>query len=324
VLLVAPAVGAQRHIAPTTYRSLVENTPAWARAAIAPPAPRPSADTRPDDVATWVQRVLAPRAPVRVYRPVKLFGDVRDPEPTGALELEDEIGTLAGTSAARWGVATARSDDPARPRAHDRTWLAAAGAGAQLLSRYGIPIAILPLAVVQGQRGTIPLGVRGTWALVSYRASPPAALVYEWLWIADTGAALARLFPPGARHGLDAGVIVLAGTGRQQQDEPSAPEPCAVEHWDRGAIDLACAARADAYAVISSSAATGWSVTVDGEPATWQTADVLRRAVAIPPGTHRVAWRYEVPGMRYALVIAALGVAGLVALWFVTRRPRAA
>ena len=105
-----------------------------------------------------------------------------------------------------------------------------------------------------GVRG---LGQRGSWSLVQFSAAPPAAVVYEWLWIPDAAAAVARMFPPGARKGLDHGVVVLRGSGPQNQDEPSAPEPCTLDRWDSGAIDLTCTAHADAYAVISSSAAAG-------------------------------------------------------------------
>lgn len=315
VLILAPNIGAQSALAPMTERGIVDEAPAWARSAVVPPAPQ-----RGSNVASWVRDVLAPPAPVRVFRPVKLFGDVRDPEATGPVALEEAIGTLAGTSAARYGVATARSDDPARAPDHDRVWLAAAAAGAQLLSRFGISLAILPRAVVDGEPGVRELGRRGTWSLVQYAASPPAAIVYEWLWIPGTAAALERLFPPGARKGLDHGVVVLRGTGSQNQDEPSGPEPCTLDRWEGGAIDLSCTAHADAYAVISSSAAQGWSVTVDGQAARPLTADVVRRAVALPAGSHRVAWRYAVPGLTSSIVIAALGVVGLFALWLVTRR----
>src|SRR5690606_15791426 len=115
--------------------------------------------------------------------------------------VHDAVATLAGTSAARHGVGTARSEDPARSRVHDRVWLAAAGAGGALLARFGVSLAILPLSLADG-RGMVNLATRGNWALVHYPAAPPAAMVYEWIWSADIAGALARLFPPGAGRGL--------------------------------------------------------------------------------------------------------------------------
>ena len=41
---------------------------------------------------------------------------------------------------------------------------------------------------------------------------------------------------------------------------------------------------------------------IDGRAAMWQTADVMRRAVALPTGDHRVAWRYWPPGFSIAPV----------------------
>jgi uncharacterized membrane protein YfhO len=94
-----------------------------------------------------------------------------------------------------------------------------------------------------------------------------------------------------------------------------------IERWDSGAIDLSCTAGGDAYAVVTSTPRIGWSVTLDDRDVEWNTVDVLRRGVAISAGTHHIVWRYAIPGLRYAIIIAGLGVAGLFALWLVTRRP---
>ncbi|HUJ60068.1 MAG TPA: hypothetical protein VLX92_16295, partial [Kofleriaceae bacterium] len=89
--------------------------------------------------------------------------------------------------------------------------------------------------------------------------------------------------------------------------------------WDDGAIDVTCTAPQDAYAVVSSTAARGWSAELDGEAVAWRVADVLRRAIAIPRGTHRVAWRYAAPGLAPGLALAAAGLALLAALGWLSR-----
>ena len=291
-LLVAPGVGARESIAPTHERL---DAPAWARR-----APRQG-----------FRGISTPSsfAPMRVYRPPQLFEIV--------LTHEAALATLAGTSGARWGLAAAQSTDPARPRSHDRVWLAAAsGQGGELLARYGIELAILPTS---GTEKANVLATRGSWSLLRYPASPPAAIVYEWTWAPDDAGVIARLFPRGAQRGLSPGVIVLRGAGTENQDEPSDPEPCTIERWRPGAIDLVCTTQRDAYAVVSSTAAAGWSAEVDGRATNWQIADVLRRAVPLSAGTHRIAWRYEVRGLVPGLVLAVLGMLGLAALWLRSR-----
>jgi uncharacterized membrane protein YfhO len=92
-----------------------------------------------------------------------------------------------------------------------------------------------------------------------------------------------------------------------------------IERWRHGAIDLACTAERDAYAVISSTAAAGWSARVDGRDTPWQIADVIRRAVPLTAGAHRIVWRYDAPGLIVGLVLAAAGLLCMFALWLVQR-----
>ncbi len=294
--VLAPTVIALPVQVPTTDRALVAEPSPWARAG--------------SGIDAW---------PRRLYRPVMTFPGRRDP---GDRSVEDRIATLGGTSAAKWGIGAARSDDPARSRDHDRVWAAARSAGGALFGRYGIALAILPASMVGDSGGAAfhELSRRAPWALVEYPASPTAAIVHEWIFAPDVDTALARLFPPGSDRGLSSGVVVLAGHGSQQQDEPGPAQPCKVLRWDAGAIDVECTADRPAYHVISSSAARGWSVTVDGRDTPWLVADVIRRAVPLTPGTHRIEWRYAAPGLRIALVLAALGILALVALWLVRGR----
>jgi hypothetical protein len=301
-LVVAPTAGAMPFVVPTIDRAIVAEPPVWVAKAIAP------TELTVEDGATTA---IAPH-PLRAYRLVLSFENSLNPV-RDTQTLPDAIATLAGTSAAKWGIGAARSDDPARPAIHDRVWLAAAAAGGQMLDRYSIALAILPGTMVAG-RNLTEIARRDNLALVRYPATPTASLVYEWIFSRDVDAALARLFPPGAWRGLGAGLVVLSGEGPEHQDEPSRPQPCTIERWSVGSIDLRCDAERDAYAVVSSSAAAGWSVTVDGRETPWHVADLMRRAVAVPAGVHRITWRYHAPGLVHALVLAALGITGILAL----------
>lgn len=288
----APTVIALPMLVPTVDRSIVDEPSAWARAA--------------ERVTVW---------PRRAFRPIMSFGGKLDPNDA---TLADKLATLAGASSAKWGTGAARSEDPGRPRTHDRVWTAASAAGGALFDRYGIALAILPASMIGAEFHE--LSRRGSWALVEYPASPTAAIVYEWIFARDVETALARLFPPGAAHGLSSGMVVLQGDGAQNQDEPGPAQPCKLLRWDAGAIDVECTAERAAYAVISSTADRGWTAQLDGRDVPWLVADVMRRAVVLTPGTHRIAWRYSVPGLRIAGLLAALGIAVLLALWLVYGR----
>jgi hypothetical protein len=83
---------------------------------------------------------------------------------------------------------------------------------------------------------------------------------------------------------------------------------------DRAIVGEPPASDADGYATVSSTAAAGWSVTVDDRPTDWLTADVLRRAVWMPAGSHRVHWTYAAPGLALGGGLAVLGALGALAL----------
>jgi len=311
-LLVLPSFGAQPSVAPTIDRGIVETPSAWVDAVIARP-------TSP--------------APRRLYRPVSLidlFGprtSVMTPtskpaaEPAERESVADAIETVAGTSGWKWGIAAARSEDPARLATHDRTWAAAASEGGRLLDRFGIGFAILPATTVT-PRGFGALATRGRWALVEIPVAPPAAVMRSWARAVDPGDAFALLFPFEESLTLPRGAVVLGEPGdTQPQKHPKdGPLPCAIDDWSAGNIELSCTSETRGYAVVSSSATAGWSVTVDGTEAHAVPADVLRRAVEVPAGTHRVHWTYVAPGLGAGLAIAGIGLALLIARVLASRR----
>jgi hypothetical protein len=52
----------------------------------------------------------------------------------------------------------------------------------------------------------------------------------------------------------------------------------------------------------------GWQATVDGQPVEILRANVAQRAVALPPGTHRVVFVFRAPGLQMGLLLTAGGV----------------
>jgi hypothetical protein len=264
------------------------------------------------DEPAWAQVGEDVPPPVRMFRPVMMH------EQDDAEALDDAIATLGGTSAWRWGIAAARSEDPARLAVHDRVWLAAAREGGALLDRFGIALAILPTTMTMS--GEMPaLGTRGRWSIVLLPVAPPAAVLRGWMWAIDPGDVLGLLFAPVGGTNIQRGTVVLAGAGRSQPDR-GPPLPCRIQTWSAGEIDVVCTPDTDGYAVVSSTPVAGWEVTVDGHEADWLAADLLRRAVHIDAGMHHVHWTYVTPGLRTGAIAAACGVLAVVGLWLASRR----
>jgi hypothetical protein len=140
-----------------------------------------------------------------------------------------------------------------------------------------------------------------------------------WQWAVAPDDALALMYPMGGGTGVLRGSTVLRGAGPSKLFG-GPPLPCTIERWESGDIMLSCTSDAEGHAVVSSTAAPGWTAEVDDVETPWLTADVLRRAVAVGSGTHRVRWRYAAPGLGLGLAIAGVGIALLLALGIASRR----
>jgi len=82
-------------------------------------------------------------------------------------------------------------------------------------------------------------------------------------------------------------------------------------------VELDVEASAPAVLVLNDAWYSGWSATVDGQPAPILPANVAVRGVLVPAGTHRVTFTYRTPGQRLGafLSLGTLGLLGLAALW---------
>ena len=295
-LALAPSLFAMRSTERTTSSSVIADQPRWVTDGLA----------------------ILRTSPRRLYRPPGL-AQVPDKPGTSPMidaTLAGAIATMDGTSAARWGIASARSDDPARLPEEAAAWALASHGGGTLLERFGIGLAVLPRGVVEGGKTPMPeLDRIDDWALAQYPTAPAAVTVSDWDWAADTQAAFKIVFPADGSRGvpLDRGVLVGTGPTPDTGGIHHATT-CDIARWDAGAIDLTCKSPSNAYAIASSSAIAGWTVDVDDAPTPWVAADVLRRAVYLTAGKHEVRWRYHVPGLPAGLVLAALGIALLGAL----------
>src|SRR5204862_51901 len=71
-------------------------------------------------------------------------------------------------------------------------------------------------------------------------------------------------------------------------------------------LEATCTAERRALAVFVEQWAPGWRAFVDGQPAPLERANLVMRAVAIPPGPHVVALRYQGPGLAAGEGISAV------------------
>lgn len=137
-----------------------------------------------------------------------------------------------------------------------------------------------------------------------------------------------ELLPRSAFGENEAGGLALV----LQQDGPprALPEPnveaedlqVSAFAGDRLAVEVT--AREDAVLVYRDNMAPGWRATVDGTPADLLVVDGVNKAVAVPPGRHRVEFVYRPWPYLVAFTIRALVLLGAAAacLWIAVGRLR--
>ena len=91
------------------------------------------------------------------------------------------------------------------------------------------------------------------------------------------------------------------------------PSPPRSQHetWLRtapGDLLLSASTTDNALLVISQPYVRGWKATIDGRPTSLYHADAALMAVALPAGDHTIALRYQQPGLRLGMALAALGM----------------
>ncbi|HEU4701728.1 MAG TPA: YfhO family protein [Conexibacter sp.] len=113
-----------------------------------------------------------------------------------------------------------------------------------------------------------------------------------------------------AEDGFDPryGAVVRADELDGQALPGASSGSAAVVREDNSSVTLQATLAQPGIVVLGDAWAPGWSVEVDGRPARPLQANVVLRGVAVPAGTHRIAWRYRVPGLRAGAALSAVGL----------------
>ncbi len=117
--------------------------------------------------------------------------------------------------------------------------------------------------------------------------------------------------------------VILERNGGNLQESPG---PLAREgeragearilHRDALRVEIETAASAPAYLVLTDSYHDDWQVSVDGRPAPLLRANLIFRAVALDPGSHRVIFRYRPTSLYWgAMITLATAVAIGLLIW---------
>ena len=141
----------------------------------------------------------------------------------------------------------------------------------------------------------------------------PRAYLVEAARVLEDGEAVARLADPAFDPRAE--VVLAPSASAQPLAGPpgSAPGTFEVDRAER--VRIAVRARSESYLVLSDSWYPGWVATVDGVAAPAERANVLFRAVRVPPGDHTVEFRYEPGSVRMGALVSAGSIVVTVALF---------
>jgi hypothetical protein len=132
------------------------------------------------------------------------------------------------------------------------------------------------------------------------------------LTAANEDQSLAHLMSSDFRPQVDA----VVETSIPQSDVGVGAGTATIVRDELDELILQCKMDRGGLVVVADSWDLGWSVTVDRHPAPVLRVDSVLRGVAVPAGAHRVAWRYDPPGFRAAMVVSVLSLCAIVGVFF--------
>jgi hypothetical protein len=154
------------------------------------------------------------------------------------------------------------------------------------------------------------------------RAAPRAFVPSKVLVVPDAATARATL----VRSDFDAShtiVVEQAQRGAEALTGASGIHGTAKVVAERNAgVTLRATLDRRSVVVLADQLLDGWSVRVDGRPATPIRVNTVLRGVTADAGTHTIEWSYRVPGLRAGATLSAVALMALIALSLVAYRRR--
>ncbi len=280
-----------------------------------PPAARLALQLRTDAVA-----------PPRVYRSNETDGAVNkwvtaNSNTEGELRL---VSTLITNTVNAWGVATLPGYDAAIPAQFGSVWHQGLNVGQNALRLLGADFAVLPVANPamrnNDRSGLDPIfdplpGAR----MYRVPGALPRVFLARHAEVLSDENALARVY----ERETVAGESVWLAPNEEARPLPASPGragECRLESYANSRLVAVCSAREPALAVFVEQYDRGWRATMDGRPVPLLRANLIMRAVAIAPGTHRIVLEFRTPGLAAGAVISALCLLLLGGLWILGGR----
>jgi len=220
---------------------------------------------------------------------------------TAAALAETEYATLAGDIPAQFGVAVLPGFDHVASAGRRQFWRGVFPRMSvkSFAALFGVEWGVLNDFASDWTLTRSGVARSNGFTLVHFSDVRPRAFVTSsWVAASSQRAALNALAP----RGRDPRAVVLEDVDAG----PSAPpeiSPCFATFARPERVEIACRS-GGGYAVLLDEYTDGWSATVDGAPADIRRADGLFRAIAIPPGVHRVVFAYETPGLALGLSVS--------------------
>jgi hypothetical protein len=257
---------------------------------------------------------------------------LRSRRPNRFVGLARELGPspLLPNLAVRFGLYDARSYDQPSEERYSRLWRRAVVRGgptdnptasARLTARSLPALRLLSVADIAQDPDDPPIrtpSLRLAYDREDLRvyANPgalPRAVVVDAQVTAPTEEAqLDAVLDPGF-DGRRAVVTPVRLPGLRREPGRGPAGTARIAHYAPERVVVDAIARRPAELVLTDLHYPGWKVSLDGRGADLHRVDYLLRGTTLPPGRHRVEFRYEPGSWRLGWIVSALALAGLVA-----------